>query len=145
MSKRTGLLALAVTFSAGIHAALVPEHLEEMPRLGDAFIAAAVIGVLLAFGLVSRPDDQRLQLLAGTFCLGQIAAWAFFVTLAVPGFAGTPESVEPIALVAKGAEALAVLLTLPCATSPTTQRLQSLNGGDQSPVAGFTPWMAGRP
>jgi len=32
-SKHTGLLALAVTFSAGIHAALVPEHLKEMPPL----------------------------------------------------------------------------------------------------------------
>jgi hypothetical protein len=36
-AKRTGLLALAVTFSAGIHAALVPEHMKEMP-LGRADI-----------------------------------------------------------------------------------------------------------
>jgi transposase len=43
-SRRVNLLALAVTFSAGIHAALVPEHLEEMPRLGELFIAAAAIG-----------------------------------------------------------------------------------------------------
>jgi hypothetical protein len=31
-TKRTGLLAVAVALSAGIHAALVPEHLQEMPR-----------------------------------------------------------------------------------------------------------------
>ena len=43
-SRRTNLLALAVAFSAGIHAALVPEHLEEMPRLGELFVAAAAIG-----------------------------------------------------------------------------------------------------
>jgi hypothetical protein len=76
---RTGLLALAVTFSAGIHAALVPEHLNEMPPLGYAFIAAALIGGLIACALVSRPDDRRLPLL-------------------VPGFSGTPESIETIAL-----------------------------------------------
>src|SRR5712691_6298098 len=63
-TKRTGLLAVAVALSAGIHAALVPEHLQEMPPLSYAFIAAAVIGSVLACGLVSRPRDRRLPLLA---------------------------------------------------------------------------------
>ena len=65
-----GLLALLVTFSAGIHAALVPEHLKEMPPLGYAFIAAAAIGCVLACALVSRPEDPGIPLLAGLFCLG---------------------------------------------------------------------------
>src|SRR5262249_49912604 len=100
-SRLAGLLALFVTFSAGIHAALVPEHLKEMPPLGYAFTAAAVIGCVLACALVSRPDDPRIALLAGLFCLGQISAWVLFVTVHVPGFAGTPEGIETIALVAK--------------------------------------------
>jgi hypothetical protein len=37
--------------SAGIHAGLVPEHLREEPRLGVAFIGAAL--VLLATGLAA--------------------------------------------------------------------------------------------
>ena len=117
-TTRTGFLALAVTFSAGIHAALAPEHLEEIPPLGYAFIVAAVIGGALAGGLVFRPDDRRLPLLAAVFCLGQIGAWALFVTLAVPGFAGTPESVETIAVVSKAVEALGVLVALPLITAP---------------------------
>ena len=61
-SRRAGPLALCVTFSAGIHAGLAPEHLKEMPPLGYAFIAAAVMGSVLAGALVSRPDDRaRLQ------------------------------------------------------------------------------------
>ena len=112
-SSRAGLLALAVTFSAGIHAALVPEHLEEMPRLGYAFIVAAAIGGLLAWALVTRPADPRISLLAGLFCLGQIAAWALFVNVPVPGFSGTPEPVETIALVSKGVELAGVLLAFP--------------------------------
>lgn len=111
--KRIGLLALAVTFSAGIHAALVPEHLAELPPLGYAFIVAATLGGLLAYGLVARPDDHRLPLLAAIFCLGQIGTWVLFVTLPVPGFAGTPEPIETIALVSKAAEALGVVLALP--------------------------------
>src|SRR5262249_12565427 len=102
-SRRAGLLALFVTFSAGIHAALAPEHLKEMPPLGYAFIAAAAIGGALAWALVSHPDDRRISLLAGVFCLGQIAAWALFVSVSVPGFSGTPEGVEAIALVPKAA------------------------------------------
>jgi hypothetical protein len=116
-SSRTGLLALAVAFSAGIHAALVPEHLEEMPRLGYAFVAAAAIGGLLACALVSRPDDRRIPPLAGLFCLGQIVAWTLFVNVPVPGFPGTPEPVETIALVSKSAELAAVILAFPLSLS----------------------------
>jgi hypothetical protein len=108
--RRAGLLALLVTFSAGIHAALAPQHLKEMPPLGYAFIAAAAIGSLLACALISRPDDPRIPLLAGLYSLGQIAAWVLFVTVPVPGFAGTPEGIETIALVSKAAELAAVAL-----------------------------------
>jgi hypothetical protein len=114
-SRRAGLLALSVTFSAGIHAALVPEHLQELPPLGYAFIAAAAIGGVLAWALVSFPDDRRISLLAGLFCLGEIAAWALFVSVPVPGFSGTPEGIETIALVSKAAEFAGVALAFPLA------------------------------
>src|SRR5262245_24122108 len=115
--KRTGLLALAVTFSAGIHAALAPEHLKEMPPLGYAFIVAATIGGAIAAALVARPRDQRVALLAGLFCLGQIATWVLFVTVPVPGFSGTPEPIETIALVSKAVELVGLALAYPLAIS----------------------------
>jgi hypothetical protein len=121
-SSRAGLLALAVAFSAGIHAALVPEHLEEMPRLGHAFIAAAVLGGLLAIAVVSRPDERRISFLAGLFCLGQIAAWALFVSVPVPGFSGTPEPIETIALVSKAVELAGVALAFSLAAPARTSR-----------------------
>jgi len=114
-STRIGLLALCVTFSAGIHAALAPEHLREMPPLGYAFAAAAAIGGVLACAVVSRPDDRQIALLAGLFCLGQIAAWALFVSVHVPGFSGTPEGIETIALVSKATELAGVALAFPLA------------------------------
>ena len=128
ISRRTGLLALAVTFSAGIHAALVPEHLEEMPRLGYAFVAASAVGVVLACALVSRPGDPRISLLAGLFCLAQIAAWALFVNLPLPGFPGTPEPIENIALVSKAAELAAVILAFPLTLPRSVRRTWGLEG-----------------
>jgi hypothetical protein len=115
--KRTGLLALAVTFSAGIHAALVPEHLKEMPPLGYSFILAAVIGAGIAWALVTRPNDRRIPAIALLFLAGQILTWVLFVTVHVPGFSGTPESIEAIALVSKAAELFGIAVGLPLAGS----------------------------
>src|SRR6266516_5662233 len=59
-TRRTGLLALAVMFSAGIHAALVPEHLKEMPPLGYSFIAAALIGLGVPLAYPRRIRSRTL-------------------------------------------------------------------------------------
>jgi hypothetical protein len=124
-STRTGLLALAVAFSAGIHAALVPEHLDEMPPLGYAFVAAAAIGGILACALVLRPADPRIPRLAGLFCLGQIAAWVLFVNVPVPGFDGTPEPIETVALASKSAELAGVMLAFPLTLPRLARRTAS--------------------
>ena len=63
--RRAGLLALAVMFSAGIHAALVPEHLQEMPPLGWSFIGAAALGVALAWALVTYPERPVVRKAGG--------------------------------------------------------------------------------
>ena len=110
--RRAGLLALAVMFSAGIHAALVPEHLKEMPPLGWSFIAAAALGVALAWALVTYPENQLLARLAALFLAVEVLAWVLFVIAAVPGFRGTPEPVETIALVCKAGELIGLWLAV---------------------------------
>lgn len=107
-----GLLALALTFSAGMHAALVPEHLQEMPPLGWSFVVAAALGAALACAVVARPADGRLARLAAAFLAGEILAWLVFVTVHVPGFDGTPEPIETVALVCKAIELFGLCLAL---------------------------------
>lgn len=131
---RTGLLALAVTFSAGIHAALVPEHLKEMPPLGYAFIVAAVTGGAIAVALVTRPGDHRVPLLAGLFCIGQIVVWGMFVTVQVPLFSGTPEPIETIALVSKAAELVGLGLALRLGAFSQLRRLALAVGRSRIPA-----------
>jgi drug/metabolite transporter (DMT)-like permease len=128
--RRAGLLALAVTFSAGMHAALVPEHLKEMPPLGWSFIGAAIIGAGLAYLLICRPEDRLPARLAALFLAAEIVAWAVFVTVRVPGFMGTPEAIETIALVCKAVElfglALAIWIGWPDRVAAWTGSAQSL-------------------
>ncbi len=110
--RRAGLLALAVMFSAGIHAALVPEHLREMPPLGWSFLGAAALGVALAWALVAYPEDQLFARLAALFLSVEILTWVLFVSAAVPGFSGTPEPIETIALVCKAGELIGLWLAV---------------------------------
>ena len=109
---RPGLLALAVMFSAGIHAALVPEHLQEMPPLGWSFIGAAALGVALAWALVAYPVAQLAARFAALFLAFEVLVWVLFVSVAVPGFNGTPEPVETIALVCKAGELIGLWLAV---------------------------------
>ncbi|MGZ6564875.1 MAG: hypothetical protein ACXVH3_34830 [Solirubrobacteraceae bacterium] len=44
--------------------------------------------------------------------LAEIVAWALFIALPIPGFTGTPEPVESIAVVCKAAERFGIVLTL---------------------------------
>lgn len=130
LSKLNGLLAMAVMFSAGIHAALVPEHLEEMPPLGYLFIVAAAIGAAIACGLVTRRDDVRIQLLAVLFLAGQVLAWVLFVTVHVPGFSGTPEGIETIALVSKAVELIGISIGAPLLLAAAGRSLSSVGGSE---------------
>ncbi len=123
-------------FSAGMHAALVPEHLKEMPPLGWSFIVAAVLGAALACALVTRPGDRRLARLAALFLAGEVVAWIVFVTVKVPGFDGTPESIETIALVCKAVELVGLALALPLGW-PGLLRTAPRTGG---PMRGWPAW-----
>lgn len=134
--RRAGLLALAVMFSAGIHTALVPEHLQEMPPLGWSFIGAAALGVALACALVTYPEDRLFARLAALFLAVEVVAWVLFVSAALPGFSGTPEPVETIALVCKAGELiglwLAVAIGWPEQIAAWTLPVRALVGGATS-------------
>ncbi|MDR0342886.1 MAG: hypothetical protein LBI49_07135 [Nocardiopsaceae bacterium] len=115
---RGGLLALVVAVSVGIHVGLAPEHLQEMPRLGESFILASAVGGVIAIALLARPGDRRIAAAAGIFCLGEIVAWLLFVMIPVPFFPGTPEQVETIAVISKAVEAVGVVLAVGLVGSP---------------------------
>ncbi len=146
---RSGLLVLALGASAGVHAALVPEHLEEMPVIGFGFIPAAALATVVGVVLVYRPASVRAALAAAVLLLGMILAYVAATTLSIPYVDGTPEPVEPIAVVDKVVEALGLLLALSlCARPRRSDRadefIVSVPGGRRHDAIAFRDLQAAR-
>ena len=83
--RRTDAVILACAISAGIHAALAPEHFRETTAAGVAFAASAVLLAGLAAVLTSRPSDAALTATAVVFS-GLIGSYALAVTTGFPVF-----------------------------------------------------------
>jgi hypothetical protein len=92
--------------SAGVHGALVPEHLQEAPALGVSFVVASVLLLLAGAVLVMRPDDQRAARVTALLLAGLIASWAVSRISGIPVLQPHPESVDGVGLITKLVEAL---------------------------------------
>ena len=88
----------ACAVSAGVHGALVPEHLQEAPALGVSFVVASVLLLLAGAVLVMRPDDQRAARLAALLLAGLIACWTVSRVSGIPVLQPQPESVDGVGL-----------------------------------------------
>jgi len=95
---------LSCAVSAGIHAALAPEHLEGTgPGLGLVLSTVLLAGVAVA--LTRRPSRVALVAAAAVFA-GLLAAYAFAITTGLPVLHPETESVDGLALFTKAVEAL---------------------------------------
>jgi hypothetical protein len=106
------LLACSCAASAGIHAGIVPEHLHEEPRLGVAFVIAALVVLTLARAVVTQPSTRGIGLIAGLVLAGLIAAYVASRTTGIPFVSPGPESVDPVGTAAVSIELLGVTCAL---------------------------------
>jgi hypothetical protein len=96
---------VACAISAGIHAALTPEHLAEGTAAGVVFGASAALLAGLCVALTVRPG---VVLLVAAFLLlaGLVAAYGLAVTSGLPVLHPEAEPVEGLAVVTKAVELL---------------------------------------
>jgi hypothetical protein len=97
------LLILTCAISAGIHAALVPEHLEEGRAAAGGFAVSAVLLGALAIALTFRVTPFLL-LTAGALMTGLLVSYALAITTGVPILHPDVEPVEGLALFTKAVE-----------------------------------------
>ena len=114
------LVIVVCAVSAGIHAALVPEHWAEGAAAGLGFAVAAAALAVLAVAVTRRPDALAYAATAAVLA-GLIASYVLAVTTGLPLFHPEPEPVEGLALFTKAVEAVGLLAALHLLPSPISR------------------------
>lgn len=108
MNRRAELehhvLVVACAISAGVHGALMPEHLHEDVGAGLGFLVSAVLLAVLCAVLTLRPGSRRAAGSAAVVLTGLVVAYALAVTTGVPVLHPGAEPVDGLGLVTKAVE-----------------------------------------
>ena len=108
---RTDGVIVACAVSAGIHAALAPDHFRETTAAGIGFVAASVVLGVLAVVLTLRPGERAFLAAALVFA-GLIGSYVLAVTTGIPVVHPDVDPVEGLALATKAIEAAALGLAV---------------------------------
>jgi hypothetical protein len=101
---KSDAVVLACAVSAGIHAALAPDHFSEGAGAGVGFVAAAVALAALVVWLTMRPASRLALAAAAAVFLGLLTSYALAVTSGLPLVHPAPEPVDGLALATKAFE-----------------------------------------
>ena len=97
------VVIVACAVSAGIHGALVPDHLEESTAAGLGFAVSTVLLAALVAWLTF--GTGRLELAAAAAVLaGLLVSYGLAITTGLPVLHPEPEAVETLALATKAVE-----------------------------------------
>ena len=106
------LVLVVCAISAGIHAALAPDHFDESSRAGVGFLAATVLLAGVVLVLTRRRASLVAIAAAGAVLAGLLASYALATTTGLPLLHPEAESIDGLALVTKAIEALGLVAAL---------------------------------
>ena len=106
------LVIAACAISAGVHAALVPDHFHEGAGAGFGFLAAAVLLAGLVVVLTARPAGTGATAAAGAVFAGLLVSYVLAATTGIPLLHPEPESIDGLALATKAIEVVGLLAAL---------------------------------
>jgi hypothetical protein len=109
---RLDLVILTCAISAGIHAALAPDHFREAPWAGVAFAVATALLSLLAVALTVRPGDGITFGATALVFAGLLGSYVLAVTTGVPVLHPDVEPVDGLALFTKAVEVVGLSASL---------------------------------
>jgi hypothetical protein len=106
------VVIVACAISAGIHAALVPDHFDESSAAGGGFLAATVLLAGVVVVPTRLPASLVANAAAGALLAGLLAGYALATTTGLPLLHPEPESIDGLALVTKVIEVLGLVAAL---------------------------------
>jgi hypothetical protein len=115
---KSDVVVLVCAISAGVHAALAPEHFTHSAATGIGFAAAAILLAPLALLLARDPTNRPALIAAAVVLAGLLVAYVFAITTGVPLFLPDPEPVELVAVVTKVVELVGLVAAVSLLASP---------------------------
>jgi hypothetical protein len=112
VSPARQLLILVCAASAGVHAALAPEHWRESVASGAAFAVAAIALAACGVMLDRRPGSRLAVRAAAALLAGLIGAYLVTRLTALPPLAEHAEPVDGVGLVTKLVEVVGLISAL---------------------------------
>jgi hypothetical protein len=103
------VVILACAISAGIHGALVPDHLAEGAAAGIGFATATVMLAAVAIAVTRRPKSAPALASAAAVLAGLLVSYLLAITTGLPVLHPEPEPVTGLALATKAIETLGLL------------------------------------
>jgi hypothetical protein len=117
------VVIVACAVSAGIHAALTPEHFHEGAGAGGGFLVTAVVLGALAVVLTRWPSEAAFAVTV-LVMTGLIAAYALVLTTGVPLLHPEVEPLDGLAVATKLVEAAGALAALHLLRTPAPAPLR---------------------
>jgi CHASE2 domain-containing sensor protein len=124
---RIDIVVLACAVSAGIHAALVPDHFDEGVGAGVGFVGATLVLSVLAVVLTRSPSEVALAATAAVFA-GLIASYVLVLTTGVPVLHPDTETLDGLALFTKAVEVVGCLTAASVIRRPSFRPSLQLKG-----------------
>jgi hypothetical protein len=106
------VVLIAGSVAAGVHAGLAPEHLQEWPPLGAAFVAAAVAAAVAVVAIAVRPAAGLPVRALAVLLAALVVGYASTRLVALPPLDPDREPVDSLGLVTTSIETLGLLLAL---------------------------------
>jgi hypothetical protein len=108
----TWVVVFACAVSAGVHAGLVPAHVQDEPRLGVAFTVAVILLAASLAALTKWPGDRKIARAAALLLAGLMAGYVATRTTGIPWLAPDPEELDGVGLATNVVEALGLAFAL---------------------------------
>jgi hypothetical protein len=124
---RIDSVIVACAVSAGIHAALAPDHFKEGIGAGVGFVVATVLLGVLAVVLTWSPSQVAFGAAAAVFA-GLIVSYLLVIATGVPVLHPDVEAVDGLAVFTKVVEAIGLVATASLVKRPSSRTLLQPKG-----------------